>query len=87
MTLLSTPKAAEYLRCSPQFLKRKRDSYGGFLEEGKHYFYSSKLSNAVINWDVELVRDELHYQGMKARGYVNEDGSLKKFPIKEKNNA
>jgi len=37
MTILSTPKAAEYLRCSSQFLKRKRDSRGGFLKEGKHY--------------------------------------------------
>ena len=87
MTILSTPKAAIELSCSTYFLKRKRDIYGGFLKEGKHYFYSGKSSNAVINWDVELVRDELHYQGMKARGYVNEDGSLKKFPIKEKNNA
>jgi len=87
MTILSTPKAAIELSCSTSFLKRKRDTYGGFLKEGKHYFYSGESSNSVINWNVELVRDELHYQGMKARGYVNEDGSLKKFPIKEKNNA
>ena len=67
MTILSTPKAAEYLRCSPQFLKRKRDSYGGFLEEGKHYFYRGEAVNAAILWDVELIKDELHIRGMKAR--------------------
>ena len=67
MTILSTPKAAEYLRCSSQFLKRKRDSRGGFLKEGKHYFYQGEATNAAILWDVELVRDELHTRGMKAR--------------------
>ena len=67
MTILSTPKAAEYLRSTSQYLKRKRDSRGGFLEEGKHYFYQGEAVNAAILWDVELVRDELHTRGMKAR--------------------
>ena len=64
---LATPEAARDLGCSTQFLKRKRDSHGGFLEKGKHYFYRGDSVNAAILWDIELVRDELHARGMKAR--------------------
>ena len=34
---LRTPDAVEALGVSADFLKRHRDSHGGFFEEGKHY--------------------------------------------------
>ena len=66
-TLLATPEAAKYLGCSAQFLKKKRDSHGGYLEEGKHYHYRGDSVNAAIVWDVELIGKELHKRGMRAR--------------------
>ena len=70
-TYLLTPKAAEFLCCSAQFLKKKRDSHGGYLEEGKHYFYRGDAPNAAIVWNVELILEELHSRGMKARKKTN----------------
>ena len=64
---LPTPLAAKELCCSPQFLKRRRDSHGGFLEEGKHYSYRGESINSAIIWNVDLVRDELHKRGKKTR--------------------
>ena len=66
-TLLATPEAAKYLGCSAQFLKKKRDSHGGYLEEGRHYRYRGDSVNAAIVWDVELIGKELHKRGMRAR--------------------
>jgi len=70
-TYLTTPKAAKLLCCSAQFLKRKRDSHGGYLENGKHYFYRGDSANAAILWNVELILEELHSRGMKARKEAN----------------
>ena len=64
---LPTPKAAEFLCCSGQFLKRKRDTYGGYLENKKHYQYRGDSVNAAIIWDVELIQKELNKRGMNAR--------------------
>ena len=65
--LLTTPEAAKDLCCSTQFLKRKRDSHGGFLELGKHYFYRGDSVNAAIIWSVDLVQKEFHKRGMRSR--------------------
>jgi len=37
--VLRTSEAALALGCSTDTLKRKRESQGGFLEAGVHYFY------------------------------------------------
>ena len=66
-TLLATRDAQKFLCCSAQFLKRKRDSHGGYLENGKHYFYRGDSVNSAILWDVELIAKEFHLRGMKAR--------------------
>tara|TARA_Y100001968_G_scaffold184971_1_gene169417 strand:- start:174 stop:440 length:267 start_codon:yes stop_codon:yes gene_type:complete len=66
-TLLATPEAAKFLCCSAQFLKRKRDSSGGFLENGKHYFYRGDSVNAAIIWNVDLVQKALNTRGLEAR--------------------
>mgnify|MGYP003139348994 CR=1 FL=1 len=66
-TLLATPEAAKVLCCSAQFLKRKRDTHGGYLEQGKHYRYRGDSVNSAILWDVDLIQKELHKRGMRAR--------------------
>ena len=58
MELLPTPAAARALGRSPQYLKRLRDTHGGFLVLGKHYF-EAPSRNAAITWDVQAVNQEL----------------------------
>lgn len=62
---LPTPAAALALGRSTSYLKRLRDTHGGFLESGKHYCVAPS-SNAPITWNVELVRQELNRRGMGA---------------------
>jgi len=62
---LPTPAAALALGRSTSYLKRQRDSHGGFLESGKHYAVAPS-SNAAITWNVDLVRYELNRRGMEA---------------------
>ena len=57
MAILKTPLAAEALGCSDKYLKRLRESHGGFLKQGVHYFCKPS-SNAPITWDVDLIREE-----------------------------
>lgn len=59
MAILKTPQAADALGCSISYLKRLRESHGGFLKLGKHY-HCKPSSNAAITWDVELIRKELN---------------------------
>ena len=66
-TLLATSEAAKFLCCSAQFLKRKRDSHGGYLENGKHYFYRGDSANAAILWDVDLIQKAFNTRALKAR--------------------
>jgi hypothetical protein len=61
---LPTPCAALALGRSTSYLKRLRDTHGGFLESGKHYCVAPS-SNAPITWHVELVRQELNRRGME----------------------
>ena len=64
--LLRTPDAAKYLQISESFLKRKRDTHGGFLVGGEHYFLGAS-SNASIRWDVDAIAREFHMRGQLAR--------------------
>ena len=65
--LLRTPDASEFLQVSESYLKRKRDTHGGYLENKKHYQYRGDSVNAAIIWDVELIQKELNKRGMNAR--------------------
>ena len=60
--LLRTPDAAEYLKVSQSYLKRLRDTHGGFLVSGEHYFLGAS-SNASIRLDVDRIQKELHKRG------------------------
>ena len=60
--LLRTPDAAQHLQVSQSYLKRLRDTHGGFLVGGEHYFLGAS-SNASIRWDVFAIQRELHKRG------------------------
>ena len=60
--LLRTPDAAQHLKVSQSYLKRLRDTHGGFLVGGEHYFLGAS-SNASIRWDVLAIQRELHKRG------------------------
>ena len=60
--LLRTPDAAQHLEVSQSYLKRLRDTHGGFLVGGEHYFLGAS-SNASILWDVPAIQRELHKRG------------------------
>ncbi len=60
--LLRTPDAAQHLQVSQSYLKRLRDTHGGFLVGGEHYFLGAS-SNASIRWDVSSIQHELHKRG------------------------
>ena len=66
MTILKTPQAADALGCSVSYLKRQRDTHGGFLELGKHY-HRKPSSNASITWDVDLIRAEMNKRTRASR--------------------
>ena len=61
---LPTPAAALALGRSTSYLKRLRDSHGGFLELGRHYSVAPS-SNAAITWNVDAIRSELNRRGME----------------------
>ena len=63
---LRTPDAARHLQVSESFLKRKRDTHGGFLVGGEHYFLGAS-SNASIAWDVDRIEQLLHQRGQQLR--------------------
>ena len=60
--LLRTPDAAQHLQVSQSYLKSLRDTHGGFLVGGEHYFLGAS-SNASIRWDVLAIQRELHKRG------------------------
>ena len=60
--LLRTPDAAQHLQVSQSYLKRLRDTHGGFLAGGEHYFLGAS-SNASIRWDISAIQRELHKRG------------------------
>ena len=63
---LPTSRAAMQLGCSPEHLKRQRDTKGGFLEAGTHYSLGASVT-APITWDVQAVREAFHRRGVCAR--------------------
>ena len=63
---LPTRDAALALGRSTSYLKRLRDSHGGWLESGVHYALAPS-SNASITWNVPLIRDALNKRGMALR--------------------
>ena len=60
--LLRTPDAAQHLQVAQSYLKRLRDTHGGFLVGGEHYFLGAS-PNASIRWDVLAIQRELHKRG------------------------
>jgi len=60
---LRTPAAAIALDCSQNYLKRCRDTHGGFLVGGEHYILGPSHSAAIL-WDVDAIRAAFHYRGM-----------------------
>tara|TARA_E500000178_G_C16915461_1_gene704720 strand:+ start:758 stop:988 length:231 start_codon:yes stop_codon:yes gene_type:complete len=64
--VLRTSEAALALGCSTDTLKRKRESQGGFLEAGVHYFYGD-CTNSPITWNIEKCREAFHQRGIQAR--------------------
>ena len=63
---LPTPAAALALGRSTSYLKRLRDSHGGFLESGRHYYVAPSI-NAAITWNVDAIRSELNRRGMERK--------------------
>lgn len=63
---LPTKAAAKALGVSPDTLKRRRESVGGFLENGRHYSLGP-CRNSPITWSVERCREAFNYRGIRAR--------------------
>ena len=63
---LPTKEAADYLCVSEDTLRRRRDTAGGYLANGKHWRYAGDTSNAKILWAVDLIAAEFNKRGMKA---------------------
>jgi hypothetical protein len=61
---LRTPHAAMALGCSQNYLKRSRDTHGGFLVAGEHYVLGASHSASIL-WDVDAIRAAFHYRGMQ----------------------
>ena len=64
---LPTKQAAQYLSISEKTLKRRRDTHGGFLSNGKHYRYSTDAPNSSILWEVESIKQEFNIRSIAAR--------------------
>ena len=57
-----TPEAKILLGCSDQFLKKNRDTHGGFLQEEVHYRFGANV-NSPIYWNVEEIMKISHARG------------------------
>lgn len=66
MAFLPTPQACAELGVSASFLKRNRDTHGGFLQPERHYLYGAG-PNSAIRWEVDAIRATLHERGMQRR--------------------
>ena len=56
-------RAAAALGRSLDYLQRLRDSNGGFLLHGTHYWVGHS-SNAPIFWDIDVVREAIAKRAM-----------------------
>ena len=63
---LPTPEAADYLGVSKDTLRRRRDTAGGYLINGKHWRYTGESANSKISWAVDLIAAELNKRGLQA---------------------
>ena len=63
---LPTPEAADYLGVSKDTLRRRRDTAGGYLVNGKHWRYAGDTSNSKILWAVDLIAVEFNKRGLRA---------------------
>jgi hypothetical protein len=63
---LPSPEAADYLGVSKDTLRRRRDTAGGYLVNGKHWRHAGDSSNSKIVWAVELIAAEFNKRGLKA---------------------
>jgi len=63
---LPSPEAADYLGVSKDTLRRRRDTAGGYLVNGKHWRYAGDSSNSKIIWAVDLIAAEFNKRGLKA---------------------
>lgn len=63
---LPTSAASQALGRSPSFLKRLRDTHGGFLELGRHYSLAPSRT-APITWNVTRIQEELNKRARIAR--------------------
>ncbi|KGG08153.1 hypothetical protein [Prochlorococcus marinus] len=61
-----TPEAKVILGCSDQYLKKNRDTHGGFLEEEVHYRFGGSV-NSPIYWNVEEIMKVFHDRGKTIR--------------------
>jgi hypothetical protein len=61
---LPTPRAAAALDCSESFLKRSRDTAGGFLINGKHWRAGTSWNRPML-WNVPLIRALLNERGLQ----------------------
>ena len=75
---LPTPKAAEALGRSSGYLKRLRETHGGFLEVGTQYSLAPS-SNAPITWNIPLIRAALNQRGLEKRGYISAGSNASKI--------
>ena len=57
-----TKEAKEILGVSDQYLKKNRDTHGGFLEEEVHYRFGPN-SNSPIYWAVDEIIKIFHLRG------------------------
>ena len=76
---LPTPQACAYLGCSPDLLKRSRDSHDdGFLIAERHYRYSPS-PNAPILWECKGIAKVFHKRGLAARLEKTADRVIKQL--------
>ena len=68
---LPTAAAAKALGVSPDTLKRRRETSGGFLENRTHYVVGP-AKNSPIVWRVESCREAFNARGMQARKELTE---------------
>ena len=74
---LPTKEATSYLGVSPQFLKKNRDIYGGFLKEEIHYILGAYINSSIL-WNVREILKEFHYRGRLLRKGQEIANELKK---------
>ena len=56
--LLKTADASRYLGVSTKTLRRYRDMEGGFLIQGKDWFFGA-FDNSPIRWDIDRCKEAL----------------------------